>query len=40
LDPPLYGAASLLLLITSVLASGVPALRAIRVDPAVTLHQD
>ena len=40
LNPALYGAASLLLLITSVLASGIPALRAIRVDPAVTLRHN
>jgi putative ABC transport system permease protein len=38
LDPMLYGGASLLLLITAIMASGIPALRAIRVDPAVTLH--
>jgi len=40
LDPAIYGDASLLLLITSLLASGIPALRAIGVDPAVTLHHD
>jgi putative ABC transport system permease protein len=39
-DPALYVAASLLLLGTAVLASCIPALRSVRLDPAVTLHHD
>jgi ABC-type antimicrobial peptide transport system permease subunit len=39
-DPPAYAAAVSLLLIASVLAAWVPALRAARVDPVVALRSE
>jgi ABC-type antimicrobial peptide transport system permease subunit len=39
-DPLLYGAAAVLLLIVSGFASGLPAIRASRVDPVLTLRQE
>jgi len=39
-DPLLYGIAATSLLLVCVLASGLPAARAARVDPAVTLRQE
>jgi putative ABC transport system permease protein len=39
-DPVVYGGVAIVLVVVAVLASGVPARRAARVDPAVALRSD
>jgi ABC-type antimicrobial peptide transport system permease subunit len=39
-DPMIYSATSLLLIVVAILASWIPARRAMMVDPMVTLRED
>jgi putative ABC transport system permease protein len=40
LDPPTYGAVAFLMLAVSVLACGLPARRAVSIDPVATLRAE